>query len=458
MLESEQPREGELGAAPLTRAESFYNVTSLLHPSAVLRHLRTPLYANAYYLMANTAVLSLSGFIFWTLAAKLYDPAEVGLGSALVAAWTLLVSISVLGLGTGLIRLLPTAQNAWSLTGVSLTMAALVSVLASAVFLMGIGFWAPDLGFVSQQPGLVISFVMFAAAGTVSAILDSVFVAWRTAQYTLLKNIATSLGRIPLLLLVASFAGPFAILGAIGIVTLPVAGVAIWWAGRQTRRLASTAGHTGQRTIRRLIRFSAVNHVADLVYRLPSMVLPLLVLNVLGPESNGYFYMSWMVGSFLSVIPSAMSLSLFAEGSHSEATSRALVLRAMASTLILVVAAGILLLVLGGRVLLVFGEAYAEEGAGLLRLVALAAVPMTVSSAYMMVERVQDRLTPVLGLSAVIAVGTLGLSHFLLPTLGLNGVGAAWLASQGTAAVISGVLLCRRQWLGALPSEEEYAS
>ncbi|MFQ5885056.1 MAG: hypothetical protein ACE5IO_08155 [Thermoplasmata archaeon] len=43
------------------------------------RDLRTPLYRNAIFLMANTAVACGIGLFFWMVVARLYTPYEVAL-------------------------------------------------------------------------------------------------------------------------------------------------------------------------------------------------------------------------------------------------------------------------------------------------------------------------------------------------------------------------------------------
>ncbi|TMG26246.1 MAG: polysaccharide biosynthesis protein, partial [Chloroflexi bacterium] len=41
-------------------------------------HVRTPLYGGAYALILSSVATSALGIVYWTLAARLYDPAQVG--------------------------------------------------------------------------------------------------------------------------------------------------------------------------------------------------------------------------------------------------------------------------------------------------------------------------------------------------------------------------------------------
>ena len=69
------------------------------------------LYRNSIYLMLNTGVMAVFGFFFWMINARLYSAEQVGIGTTLISIMTLISSFSVLGLGTGLIRYLPTSER-----------------------------------------------------------------------------------------------------------------------------------------------------------------------------------------------------------------------------------------------------------------------------------------------------------------------------------------------------------
>src|SRR6185369_11010272 len=91
---------------------------------------------------------------------------------------------------------------------------------------------------------------------------------------------------------------------------------------------------------------------------------------------------------------------------------------------------------LGAPVLLqLFGRAYAVEGAGLLRLLALGALPNLVNMLYLSVARVRNRVGTIVAVQAVLCALALGLSYPLLQWYGIMGVGIAWLSSQTLVAI-----------------------
>jgi len=69
------------------------------------------LYRNSIFLMLSTGVMAVFGFFFWITNARLYSSEQVGIGTTLISIMTLISSFSILGLGNGLIRYLPTSER-----------------------------------------------------------------------------------------------------------------------------------------------------------------------------------------------------------------------------------------------------------------------------------------------------------------------------------------------------------
>jgi O-antigen/teichoic acid export membrane protein len=104
------------------------------------------LYRNAVYLMLNSGVFALTGFVFWIAAAKLYPAEAVGLSSAAISAIGLLAVLSTLGLDYGLIRFLPgSGEKANDMINSCFTIGGVVSIVVSGIFLAGLGIWSPAL-------------------------------------------------------------------------------------------------------------------------------------------------------------------------------------------------------------------------------------------------------------------------------------------------------------------------
>jgi O-antigen/teichoic acid export membrane protein len=82
----------------------------------------------------------------------------------------------------------------------------------------------------------------------------------------------------------------------------------------------------------------------------------------------------------------------------------------------------------------------------LLRLLTISAIPQAINVVYLDIKRVEKKLKIIVCLTAFTALMTTGLSYWLLPRMGFNGTGIAWLTSQGVIAllIIAGSLKKRR--------------
>ena len=127
-----------------------------------------PLYSNAFYLMLNTAVTSFLGFFFWMIVARFYTEAEVGLGSAIISAISLLSIISLVGLNISLVRFLPHSDKPQELINSCYTLGGLISLVIAGVSVAGLSFWSPALAFVKQNAIFASAFIAFTILWTLS--------------------------------------------------------------------------------------------------------------------------------------------------------------------------------------------------------------------------------------------------------------------------------------------------
>jgi O-antigen/teichoic acid export membrane protein len=417
------------GAAP---AQTGFAVVFSWLPTV----LRTPLYANAFYLWANTAATAVAGFAFWALAARLYDADEVGLGSAALSMLLLVATVSHLGLGFGLIRFLPESGARGSrLANAAFTASAGVAVLSSTIFLVGVPLWAPSLDFVREQPLHAAAFVSFAVASTVCFVQTHAFLGVRKAKYILVQVLLVQLSRLSLLAVMAAWFGAFGIVASMGIAGAlgAVVGFRMLARGLIGYRPAAVFDPA---SVLKLLPFSVANHVADAMLVAPSLVLPLLVVSFLGPAEGAYFYMAWLLGYLLTSASIHLSMSLFAEGANDPRALHVLSRNAVAGGLVVAIVGAVFLLLLGDKLLLTFGHDYAREGAVLLRIVALGGIPAVVVNVYLGALRVTRRVGELVLIAGVVAVMTLAVSSALLGVMGLAGAGVGHVVGQGIGFAI----------------------
>ena len=184
------------------------------------------------------------------------------------------------------------------------------------------------------------------------------------------------------------------------------------------------------------VRFSAGNYAGDLAWSAPGLLFPLLVVGQLGAEANAYFYVAWAITSLLVGIPYAVASSLLAEGSHAQGLTDEHISRAFGLALALVVPA-IGLCWIGAPLLLgLFGAPYAANGVDTLRLLSLAALPVSLNIMHLTVARVDRDVWRILGITGATGGGALLLGAALASVHGAPGIALGYFIAQTAVAVV----------------------
>jgi O-antigen/teichoic acid export membrane protein len=360
---------------------------------------------------------------------------------------SLLVMISALGLDYAMIRFLPNEADSAAIINTTLTIGASVALALSVAFLAGVGIWAPSLQPLRQDALAAASFIVGTVCMVITTLLNAVFLARMRSGFVLAQSAVFGTTKVLLAVALATAAAGLTVLvGAWAAGTTVAIAFGMFWFLRRT----DGPGYRPQlrvqwSALRRMTLFAVTNYLSAVLAAAPLYVMPLLVLNMLGPEANAYFYVASSISGLLAMAPTAVSMTLFAYGSRDNNLPIAQVVEGIRLSLGLLVPAIITIFLLGGKLLLLFGRAYSEAATQLLWLLSLATLPMTLNVAYFSVRRVQHRLADVvLGLAWILIV-TLGFGAALLPHTGLIGVGFVWLAAQ-TSVAVTLVLRYGRYW------------
>lgn len=414
-------------------------------PAGVMRfaaRLWTPLYATAFYLWLNAAAAALTGFIFWAMAARVYDAGDLGRGAAALSAVMLMVGIANLGLGIGVIRVLPeTGDGGVHLVNAVFTATAIISAVLSLIFLAGLPLWMPELRFLIDEPLRALGFVATVVLSAVSLLQTSVVVAIRRSSLVLWQTASLQMGRLAIMIPTAVLFGTYGLIVSLGVATaLSVAvGYATLMRGWPGYRPAIVFDRPA---VRRILPYSMANHLSSTLVIAPGLVLPLIVVRLLGNDEAAYFTIAWFLGYLLTAASSNIASSLLAEGSQDPSSLGSLSRDAALGALAISVAGALLLVLVGDNVLLLFGADYASEGSTLLRLVAVAAPAAALLNVYLGVLSVAKRVWELVWLAALVAVVTIALSSALLPAMGLAGAGIGYVAGQSLGcAIVLGRLL-----------------
>lgn len=408
---------------------------------------------NSVFIMLTTVVNSLLGFVFWVIAAHLYPTSTVGLAAAFVSAFSLAAVLANPAVHSGLTQVLPNAKpgREWSvIVNGGLFIGTVAAIIWGILLVPLLPLLSHQFDGILHNPVAFAGFVVGVIATVTGLIVDYLFVAERRSENMLWRNVAFGVAKIPLLLVAVVIAGRSSASGIWGVWALTTAvtvvlAIVIGFPRLGRGYILALAGATAR--WRAIIKDLAWHHATNLGLLLPMYVLPLLVVARVSSRANAYYYVTWMLCSVFFVVSPAISSALFAEGSHDPASVRAIARRSVVITSALLAIIGLGYVVLGPLVLRVFGPAYAANGTTLLLILVASAPFEAVNNIYVSVLRVERRLVRAAVLTAGMACISLALAWILLPTMGINGAGVAWLIAQfvGMVTTVGSVLLFDRR-------------
>ncbi len=434
------PSFGKGSVFILTKPLKYRKHRTVMHSliSKLQSYYRISLYKNAFYLMINTPIASILGFIFWILAARYYSPQDVGLAAALISAANLLAVFSNLGFNFSLIKFLPDAKNPNSLINSSLTVVFMASLFLAACFLFLLKILSPALLFVSDNIFIFLAFIIISIVWAMSPLIDNIFVAMRESKFALARNSIFNILKIPLAIYFLVFFGAFGIFTSWGIAMIIANSLALIFFVRKSLPGFQPAPALDKLILKDMLDFSLCNYAANLLYISSNLILPLMVVNLMGAQMNAYFYVTLMIAELLFIIPTAVSQSLFAEGSHGEKDLRGYVKNSFKLIYILTIPAILAIFLVGDKLLMLFGGEYFKQGADLLRIFAISSLFLGINMIYMTILRLRKKVKEIIAVSGFLALGILYLAYLLLLTSGsILSVGYAWLLFHAVLSIYS---------------------
>jgi O-antigen/teichoic acid export membrane protein len=397
------------------------------------------LYKNSIFNIVGTFVLGGLGFFFWIIIARLYKPEYVGIATTLISIMTFLSGFTILGLDSSLIRYLPKSANKSEVVNSSFVIVAIVALLATAIFLLGLQAFSPKLLFIRSNVFFFLSFTIFVIFCSWNVLVDNVFLAFRNAGNILIKNIIISVLKLLL---------PFALiaLGAYGIFTSAALGLTLGvlsglfiliFKFNIKPSISVNFSFIKEKSI-----YSTGNYIAVFMRNMPSLILPVIILNILSAKDAAYFYVAFMVQNVLLVIAVAAEQSLLAEGSHNEYELKKHVKKASAMIFVILVPMSIIIVLFGNILLQFFGKNYATEAFQLLQLYAVSTIFTALLLIACAILNVKQKIKTLVITNIAAAVLTLSLSYAFI-SHGLVGIGWGWVAGQAMVGLVSIYLIIR---------------
>ena len=408
-------------------------------------HLCDPLFKNSYFLMMSTVVGSVLGFVFWMAVARLYTPDEVGLATALISAANLLVVFSLLGFNFGILRFLPNEEDKQGMINSCLTVTFLFSILLSAIFILSIDIWSPALLFIRENMIFLLFFVVFVFTTAFTQLQWSVFVALRSAKFSFIQSITLSVLKLIFVLCLVAF-GVFGIFSSWAIAACIALIVSTFFLTPKRVHPYLPIPTIKKKIIKDMFHISSGNYIAENFGAIPKSVLPLMIINVLNPEMNAYFFMALAISNILITVPVSVNSSLFVEGSYAPEQFRNNVITAIKFTFLLIVPMILGIFIFGDKLLLLFGKAYSENGFYVLCILVLSVIPFTINKVYFTIKNIQFKVKPIIYLNALISILTIAISYVLMIKIGLIGAAIGYTLGQGIGAVVVCVSVWKEGW------------
>jgi O-antigen/teichoic acid export membrane protein len=369
---------------------------------------------NSLVMFATSLLMAAGGAIFWVVAARLQSPTEVGLASSLVAAADSLALLAQLGLNITLLRTMPTSDRKAADIATAAAVVVGAALVLALTFALLLPVTVPRLTQVLHSPATIAIFCVLVAGVALNILTDSIFLGInRVWSFFRLNGLFLGAMKCALpFLLVGS--GAFGLYGSFGTATLlcGLASVVTIFRHVPGRRL--------QRPSRQLLdakRFAGTTylvHVLNII--VPQLVLPLLIINQLGPAQSAVLFISIQIVTLQNAIVFAVGNSMYAEAERSPTRRRALV-RHGGSTMALFSLGGIAAMVVVAPFLLaVFGSHYADEGTATLRVLSLGTLGLAFNYWAAMRLRLAGHLPSMLAVQVVSTTAILGLAA----------IGSAW--------------------------------
>jgi O-antigen/teichoic acid export membrane protein len=410
-------------------------------PRPFARVLADPMLRNGHALIFSAGVTQAIGVLYWAVAARSYPAAVVGRNSAAISITLFLAGIAELNLMSTLVRFLPTTGT--RSVRLILTAYAASTAVAAAIgvgFLFLIPHVEPQLDFLRSGPFLAMWFVVSIITGAIFVLQDSALTGVRAAPFVPLENATFSVLKLVMMVVL------------VGVV--PASGIYVSWTAGFALAVIPTNIYLFARAIPRHLRrapgqapppprkadirsYFVIDSLAGFFLLASTALLPLMIIDRLGPAAAGHYAMAWMIGYALYLVSLNMGASLVVETAADQSALRERSIRAISHLARLIVPVVALIVVAAPWMLAVFGPGYASAGTGALRLLALCALPALVTNTALSVARSQRRMSTVAGIQVAICALVWGLSAAFMGSLGITGVAAAWLIAQtATAAVL----------------------
>jgi O-antigen/teichoic acid export membrane protein len=390
------------------------------------------IFKNSLFLIITNFSSLAIGFFFWMVATRLYTPGDVGVISAILSSMSLIAVISSAGLPMALTLYLPrNTKNAGNIINSSLIVAIMISVIVSLIFLFEINIFAPKLKIILGNFGSISIFVMTTMMTTLSLLIGGTFTAGRRSSFQMVKESIFGITKILILIMLTGFGaiGIF-ISWSLGLVVAIIVGFFLMYKLWRYKPVAEF-----DPIIKTMTRFSIGNYIAGIFYSLPRFIFPIIIVNLISPESAGYFFIAMTIAGLFFGIPEAVAGPFLADSSDKEKFWFN-VRKALKFEMSLLIPGLFLLVIFGKFVLNLFNPNYAVNSFNSLLILSATSIPLSLLTTFMMIRNAQKRVMSSIIVDVFVATVTIILSIPLMKLWNIEGIAISYLVANTIAATI----------------------
>ncbi|MCW2762628.1 MAG: hypothetical protein JWR85_2829 [Marmoricola sp.] len=391
-----------------------------------------PLLVNSTLIFTTTVMMAAGGAVFWVVAARLQSPENVGLAGSLVSAADSLALFAQLGLNITLMRTMPTSERKAADVAVASLVVASAGVLMALVYALLLPLTSPRLAAVVHSPVTIVLFALLVGGTALNVLTDSIFLSInRVWSYLRLNGILLGIAKVGLPFVLTG-AGAMGLYGSYGGATAlcAVASVMVVFRHVPGRRLRPPSPQLMEAK-----RFAGAGYLTYVLNVVPQLVVPVLIINALGPARGAVFFISVQIVMLQNAIIFAVGNSMYAESERVPHRRRHLVRRG-GFTMAIFAGAGIVgMMVLAPYFLRIFGTHYAETGTATLRVLSLSTLALAFNYWSAMRLRLARHLSSMILVQLLCTALVLGLCGIAAPH------GTIWVAlAWGTGQLVGGIV------------------
>jgi O-antigen/teichoic acid export membrane protein len=377
------------------------------------------LYRNSMFLVLSRLLNATAGFLFWVIAAKLYSITEVGTATALISSLGLIMLFSRFGFDLSLIRYGVNADKN-KVFNTSLVITSIAATIISLIYILGINF-------LQISPSLNLSygmlFILIAILNSIALITGNMFLALRKGQYFFIQTVLICL-RVFLLFPLANLKS-FGIFLALGTCYVLSFIFSLWILHKEVK---INFLEIDRPFIKESFKFSIGSFISNILMEAPILILPIMVLHLLGQAQTAIYYIAMTIGNLALIVPYALSVSLFVEGSHGQPLKQN-IFRACTTAYLFLIPIIVIISLWGKNILALISQEYVEAYE-LLFLVIIASSFAVIYMVFISVQNIKMRVERNIRFNLLRFVLLLGTSYYLIPKYNINGVGYAWLLTH----------------------------